>query len=109
MPGIGDKLGSFPNSQIKPRSPVRESETIDVPLAADTKIVVLPEDENRILAIIKNKANSAAEVEISYASGAVDAFTLLPGSATQVDGGGDDVYAEAIGGTATLEIDNRVG
>lgn len=108
MPGIGDKLGSFPNSQIKPRSPVRESEMINTTITVgDGETMILAEDTNRIKAIIKNTGPGDAFVD--YESGPSDGFTLSPGSAITVEGGGDDVFATAIGGDISLEIDNRVG
>lgn len=103
-------LGSFPNSQIKPRSPVRESEMINLnlPLAGGEQ-QILAADIDRIKAIIKNKESSAGDAFVDYTNGPSDGFTLKPGAALTIDGGGDNVFVTPVGGNVDLEIDNRVG
>lgn len=104
---IVQKLGSFPNSQIKPRSPVRDANMIEFALVAATETQILSQNSQRVKAIIKN--SGGVPVEIDYTSGPSDAFTLQPGAALTIEGGGDDVFATAIGGAGALEIDDRVG
>ena len=105
--GIVFKLGSFPNSQIKPRSPVRQSEMKNVALLADTETQILTAENSRVKAIIKNSGE--VPVELDYIAGLGNVFTLPPGGSLTIDGGGDDVFAEAIGGAGALEIDDRFG
>lgn len=104
-------LGSFPNSQIKPRSPVRESATIVLAVAASPgNTQVLLQDANRIKALIKNSGSFPIEYAYSVADLGLDQdFTLNPGASITVDGGGNDVFMQAIGGVGEVEIDDRVG
>lgn len=104
---IEDKLGSFPNSQIRPRSAVKKSTMIDIALVADTETQILSENKQRVKAIIKN--NGTVPVDIDYTSGPSDSFRLLPTTALVVEGTDDDVFATAIGGAGSLEIDERLG
>ena len=99
-------LGSFPNSQIKPRSPVREAEMLEIALAGGEE-QILSADDTRVKAIIK--VSGANPVKIDYTSGPSDGFTVNPGGALTVEGGGDDVFATPIGGASSLEIDDRRG
>lgn len=108
MAGIIRDLGSFPNSQIKPRSPVTSAGMNEITLAAaGVEIQILSADPNRVKAIIKNSGASA--VKIDYTAGPSDGFTINPGGALTVEGGGDDVFATPIGGAGALEIDDRLG
>ena len=96
-------LGSFPNSQIKPRSPVREAEMLEIALAGGEEQILSAD----VKAIIK--VSGANPVKIDYTSGPSDGFTVNPGGALTVEGGGDDVFATPIGGASSLEIDDRRG
>lgn len=108
---IVQKLGSFPNSQIKPRSPVRESDTIVLAVAASPGFTqVLAADPARVSALIKNSGSFPIEYAYNSADLSINQdFTLAPGDAITVDGGGDDVFMQAIGGVGEVEIDNRLG
>lgn len=105
--GIIVKLGSFPNSQIKPRSAVRTATMIDVALMAAVETQILTANNSRVKAIIKN--SGLVPVDIDYQSGVSDAFTINPGASLTIEGGGDDVFATAVGGAGALQIDDRLG
>ena len=107
MPGIIVKLGSFPNSQIRPRSAVRESVIINFALVMAVETPILVQNSQRIKAIIKNQGPNSVNIE--YASGITPVFTLASGAALTVEGGGDNVFATAIGGPSELQIDDRLG
>lgn len=102
------KLGSFPNSQIKPRSAVRDATVIDISLPiAGTEVQILTANSARVKAIIKN--SGSFPINIDYQSGPSDGFTIEPGSALTVEGGGDDVFATPLGGASSVQIDDRLG
>jgi len=107
MAGIVVKLGSFPNSQIKPRSAVRDATMIDVALVDGVEKQILSQNSQRVKAIIKN--SGAVPVNIDYTAGASGSFTIPVGGALTVEGGGDDVFATAVGGAGALQIDDRLG
>lgn len=102
------KLGSFPNSQNRPRSPVRESEMIEVSLpVGGTEVLILSENAARIRAIIK--VSGANPVKFDYVAGPSDGFTVNPGGSLTIENGNDDVFGTPIGGPSAVEIDDRVG
>lgn len=102
------KLGSFPNSQIKPRSAVRDADMINISLPVPgTEVQILTQNSARVKAIIKN--SGAFPINIDYTSGPGAFFQIPPGGALTVEGGGDDVFATPIGGASSVEIDDRLG
>lgn len=105
---IVKKLGSFPNSQNRPRSPVRESAMIEVSLpVAGTEYSVLAANANRVRAIIKVVGPNP--VKFDYTSGPSDGFTINPGGALTVENGNDEVFGTPQGGASAVEIDDRLG
>lgn len=104
------KLGSFPNSQIKPTSAVREADSIIVAvLASPAESQVLTANENRIKAILIN--NGPFPFRYDYQPGNVLAEgALIPvGGAIEIEGGFSDVWATGIGGATSIAIDDRLG
>lgn len=104
------KLGSFPNSQIKPTSAVREADsTIVQVLASPGETQVLVANENRIKAILIN--NGPLPFRYDYQPGNVlNEGALIPvGGAIEIEGGFDSVWATGIGGATSIAIDDRLG
>jgi hypothetical protein len=109
MPGIIQKLGSFPNSQIKPRSAVRDADVVRVPVTSAGEVQILSANPVRVKAIVKNEGPFPLQYDYNPGQAASEGFLVPVGGAINIEGGGDDVYAIGIGGDTVVSIDDRLG
>ena len=105
-------LGSFPNSQIRPRAATENENFPNVELTADTVETILAQDNNRTVLTILNEPTSAAAVRIRSADegdpSADDGFLLQPGASLNLETQ-EEVKGFAIGAAAKLSLKNGVG
>lgn len=99
-------LGSFPNSQIKPRPSSQEAAVNVVNLADGVETPILTPNPNRTQAFIKVRSGT---VLVDYEAGPQDGVILETDSSLDISVTADTVYATAQGGAAVVEIDDREG
>lgn len=106
-------LGSFPNSQIKPRSPVRENDTDSITVPASPSFTtILTMGTDLVKAIVINEGPNPIEYVYNSSSNFATApITLNVGdSMVFEDGdGGSTVIARGIGGSSEIVVDERTG
>jgi len=103
-------LGSFPNSQIKPTSAVRETDVTQIPIAAapaETKI--LNADEDRITATFINSGVTNLRYDTAPGNVATDGILIVPGQTFTVEGADVEVWALSVGGPGSVGLQDEKG
>lgn len=98
-------LGSFPNSQVRPR-PVTQNETIENPtIPAGTDGVIVPANPNRTSLTMLNEGpgNLRWMGSDEGTPNANDGFLLLSGAAIQIETQ-EEILGFAIGGNCKLSL-----
>ena len=103
-------LGSFPNSQVRPRkaTATQMTNTVAVPLAPATAIVVAANPDRTALTI---KNSGSTVIRYGYSVAEINpgtGFILPPGASIDIEEPGD-VYATADVGAGSLSYDEGVG
>jgi len=102
-------VGSFPNSQVKPRSPVTLADT-DVITLTTTIVQILTANSARVKTIIKNEGPDEMEYAYNMADfGTNTAFVIEADGAITVEGSAINVWAKAVNTTCDISIDDRLG
>lgn len=103
-------LGSFPNSQIKPTSAVRDTDITTLAVAAspgETKVLVANED--RITATFKNAGAFNIKYDTQAGQALAEGMTIEPGRTFSVEGADVEVWATSVGGAGSLELQDERG
>lgn len=103
-------LGSFPNSQIKPTSAVRDTNVTELAVAAspsETKVLVA--DEDRIRATFINAGTVPIKYDTNSAEAVSEGIEIAVGRTFSVEGADVEVWATGIGGTGLLQLQDEKG
>lgn len=103
-------LGSFPNSQIKPTSAVRETDVDVVPVGAspvETKI--LDANEDRISITFKNEGTFPLKYDTEPGNVASEGILIQPQRTFTVEGPDVEVWASGIGGATEVSFQDERG
>lgn len=103
-------LGSFPNSQIKPTSAVRDTEVTEIAVAAspaETQILVANED--RITATFINSGTFPLKYDTAAGQADTEGILITPGRTFTVEGPDVEVWATGVGGATVVGLQDERG
>lgn len=108
MPGIIQKLGSFPNSQVKPTPATRTAEIIELTAPALPASIQYTTPQDLTAAIVVN--NGPNPLRYAYEAGDVATGPIIAvGGAVTIDDAEATVFLSGVGGTTEVRIDEREG
>lgn len=103
-------LGSFPNSQIKPTSAVRDTEVTEIAVAASpAETKVLNANDDRIRATFLNAGSFPIRYDTNSGEAVSEGIQIAPGRTFTVEGADVEVWATSIGGAGILQLQDELG
>lgn len=103
-------LGSFPNSQIKPTSAVRETDVTEIAVPQDpAEIQILTANEDRISATFINSGDFPLKYDTVAGQASSEGIQIAPGRTFTVEGPDVEVWATGIGGATTVGLQDERG
>lgn len=103
-------LGSFPNSQIKPTSAVRDTEVTEIPIAASpAETKALNANDERIRATFINAGTTNLRYDTNPGEAATEGILIQPGRTFSVEGADVEVWITSVGGPGLVQLQDELG